>query len=158
EATSNNSVPGGGGTFGGANMVTYGTAALAVNTWTHLALTYDGATLRFYVNGVQVSSLAQTGNIATSTNPVQIGGDSIFGQYFRGTIDEVRVYNGALTQAAIQTDMNTAIGSTPPPPVANFSATPTTGSAPLAVQFSDTSTGTITSWAWTFGDGTPTSS
>jgi len=38
------------------------------------------------------------------------------------------------------------------PPVANFSGTPTTGGAPLAVTFTDSSTNTPTAWAWTFGD------
>ena len=118
EGTSDNGGrPGAGGTFGGAGTVTYGTAALAANTWTHLAVTYDRVTLRLYVNGAQVSSLARTGNIATSTNPLQIGGDSLFGQFFQGMIDEVRVYNVALTRGQIQTDMNTAVGGgTPPPP------------------------------------------
>jgi len=37
-------------------------------------------------------------------------------------------------------------------PVANFSGTPTTGAAPLAVTFTDSSTYTPTSWSWTFGD------
>ena len=42
--------------------------------------------------------------------------------------------------------------STPPvSPVANFAA-PTTGNSPLSVQFTDQSTGSITSYAWTFGD------
>jgi PKD repeat protein len=40
----------------------------------------------------------------------------------------------------------------PPVPVANFTATPTTGTAPLTVQFTDASTG-ATSWSWVFGDG-----
>ncbi len=39
-------------------------------------------------------------------------------------------------------------------PRANFTATPVTGTAPLAVRFTDTSTGSPTSWAWSFGDGT----
>lgn len=39
------------------------------------------------------------------------------------------------------------------PPTANFTATPTSGSAPLTVEFTDTSTGTPTSWLWDFGDG-----
>ena len=38
--------------------------------------------------------------------------------------------------------------------VANFSASPTSGKAPLIVNFTDTSTGSPTSWQWTFGDGT----
>jgi len=37
-------------------------------------------------------------------------------------------------------------------PVANFSGTPTTGNAPLAVTFTDSSTNTPTAWSWTFGD------
>jgi autotransporter-associated beta strand protein len=39
------------------------------------------------------------------------------------------------------------------PPVAGFSASPTNGVAPLAVNFTDASTGTITNWFWSFGDG-----
>jgi hypothetical protein len=111
--TTSGGVPCGAGTFGTANVWALGTAVLAMNTWTHIATTYDGATLRFYVNGVQVSTLAQTGAMVTSSNPLQIGGDSIYGQYFQGTIDEVRVYNTALTAAQIQADMNTPINATP---------------------------------------------
>jgi len=104
EGSSNNSRrPALGGTFGSP---IYGTAALTANTWTHLAGTYDGATMSLYINGVQVTSRAQTGAIATSTNPLQIGGDSIYGQFFVGRIDEVRVYSRALSAAEIQSDMN----------------------------------------------------
>ncbi len=111
EATSKTSSrPAGGGTFAGSGTTTvYGTAALAVNTWTHLAVTYNGATLTLYVNGVLASSQARTGNIATSTNPLSIGGDSIYRRYFQGRIDDVRLYNVARTQAQIQTDMNTPL-------------------------------------------------
>src|SRR6476660_6704357 len=42
-------------------------------------------------------------------------------------------------------------------PVADFSATPTTGPMPLAVQFSDASTSSISTWAWDFGDGATSS-
>src|SRR6185437_9215308 len=72
----------GGGTYGGTNANVYAASALPANTWSHLALTYDGATLRLYVNGTLVSSQAKTGAVTTSTNQLQIGGDSIYGQYF----------------------------------------------------------------------------
>ena len=48
------------------------------------------------MNGTLVGH-AKTGAIATSTNPLQIGGDSIYGQYFNGLIDEVRIYSSALS-------------------------------------------------------------
>ena len=129
EATSSNgSLPGAGGTLGSTGRVIYGTAALTANTWAYLAFTYDRATLRLYINGTQVSSQARTGNLATSANPLQIGGDSIYGQYFSGLIDEVRVYNVALTAAQIQGDMNTPVGASatdtqPPTAPATLTAT-----------------------------------
>jgi glucose/arabinose dehydrogenase len=113
EATSTGgSAPAGGGIFGNgsATMTVKAPTALTRSTWSHIALTYNGATLRFFVNGTQVATQARTGAIRTSTNPLQIGSDSIFGQYFSGLIDEVRVYNRALTAAEIQSDMNTPLG------------------------------------------------
>src|SRR5690242_1389201 len=116
EATSTSaSKPDAGLIAGGSYADAFGTAKLAANTWSYLTETYDGSTLRLYVNGTQVASTAHTGAIATSTNPLQIGGDSIYGQFFAGLIDEVRVYNVALTAAQIQTDMNTPVNPSGPP-------------------------------------------
>ena len=47
--------------------------------------------------------------MATSANPVRIGGNSPYGQYFKGRIDEVRIYNRALTASEIQADMKRAV-------------------------------------------------
>ena len=49
-----------------------------------------------------------------------------------------------------ETKTNYVVVSNPPPPVANFTGTPTSGTAPLNVQFTDTSTNNPTSWAWDF--------
>jgi chitodextrinase len=102
--------PAGGGTFSGSGTWIYGNAASPVNAWTHVALTYDGAMLRLYVNGAQVASQARTGSVQTNTLPLRIGGNVPYGEYFQGLIDEVRIYNRALTQAEIQTDMTTPVG------------------------------------------------
>jgi Concanavalin A-like lectin/glucanases superfamily len=96
-----------GAIVGGSYGEAYGTASLAANGWTFLTATYDGSAVRLYVNGTQVASTAKTGNIATSTNPLTLGSDPVYGQYFAGLIDNVRVYNTALTAAQIQTDMTT---------------------------------------------------
>jgi concanavalin A-like lectin/glucanase superfamily protein len=44
-----------------------------------------------------------------SSRALKIGGNTVWGEYFNGLIDDVRVYNRALTPAEIQTDMNTAV-------------------------------------------------
>jgi outer membrane protein assembly factor BamB len=128
EATSTNaSKPDAGLIAGGSYADAVGTAKLAANSWSYLTETYDGSTLRLYVNGTLVTSTAHTGAIATSTNPLQIGGDSIYGQNFGGLIDEVRVYNVALTAAQIQSDMATPVNNggdtTPPTQPGTLSAT-----------------------------------
>jgi hypothetical protein len=68
---------------------------------------------------------------------LRIGGNSIWTEWFNGLIDEVRVYNRALTAAQIQTDMNTSVTpDTTPPRV--LSTTPADGSAGISAGTSPT--------------------
>jgi hypothetical protein len=87
-----------------------GPSGLPLNTWTHLAATYDGTALRLYENGTQVATVAQTGAITTSTGALRIGGNNIWSEWFAGQIDDVRIYDHALTASDIQADMNRAVG------------------------------------------------
>ncbi len=96
--------PSGGGTLGGNTQYLGGPTASPVNAWTYVAFTYDGLTTRLYINGTQVASRAASGAIQTTDSPLWIGGNSPYGEYFQGLIDEVRVYNRALTQTEIQAD------------------------------------------------------
>jgi PKD repeat protein len=93
---------------------------LPINTWTHLAATYDGATLRLYVNGIQTASRAQTGTMSSSTDALTIGGNVFSGQNWNGLIDEVRIYNRALGATEIQADMTRPISSAPPKSPSNL--------------------------------------
>jgi PKD repeat protein len=93
---------------GGENRTSEG-PELPANAWTHVAGTYDGATLRLYLNGVLTSSAAFSGPIPGSTGPLRIGGNSMWGEFFRGVIDEVWVFDRALSAAEIQQLMNTAL-------------------------------------------------
>ena len=128
---------------------------LTANTWTHVATTYDGATLRFYVNGTQVGSSAATGPIDSSSGVFRIGGNSIFGEHFDGRIDEVRVYNRALSATQINTDLNAAVvNGTQPPPTTQPPVTTTTG-APTTTTTSPTTPpgtmpGTRDAYLWPF--------
>ena len=113
---------------GGTNRAAEGTA-LPANVWTHVAGTYDGATFRLYLNGVEAASTATSGMIAPSTGPVRIGGNSIWGEYFQGSIDEVRIYDRALTLAEIQTDMHTPVDGLPADAPTVTITTPSDGAA-----------------------------
>src|SRR5262249_41990272 len=86
-----------------------GTSAVPLNTWTHLAYTFDGTTMRMFVNGVQVSSRTVSGAVGATTGALRIGGNSGGGENFRGPIAEGRSYNRGLTATEIQSDMNTPI-------------------------------------------------
>jgi fibronectin type 3 domain-containing protein len=101
------------------------------NTWYHVAGVYNAAaqTLDIYVNGVlddgTLSGAVPAAQvIPTGVNPnlgrrISSGSTGIL--YFPGLIDEVRVYNAAVTQAQIQSDMNTPVTPTAP---TNLTATP----------------------------------
>jgi glucose/arabinose dehydrogenase/fibronectin type 3 domain-containing protein len=102
-------LPSGGGTIGGWSQFVSGSTASPVNTWTHVALTYDGSMLRLYVNGTLASSAAAGGAVQTTTNPLWIGGNQPYGEFFTGVIDEARVYNRALSATEIQSAMNTPL-------------------------------------------------
>jgi hypothetical protein len=95
--------------FTNADHGLLGPSALTTNTWTHLAMTWDQSTVRLYVNGVQVSSAALSGTARTSDSPLRIGGNAIWPEWFNGIIDEVRVYNRALTAAEVVADRDRAV-------------------------------------------------
>jgi hypothetical protein len=84
-------------------------SAIPSSAWTHLALTYDGATVRLFVNGVQVSSTAASGPIAIGSGVLRLGAAPNGSDFFRGLIDDVRIYNRALSGVEIQADLATPV-------------------------------------------------
>jgi len=98
--------------FTTAAYVVSGGSVLPANIWTHFAGTYDGATLRVYINGTQIAGLAATGALVNSTGQLSIGGNPAESniEYFRGLLDEIRIYNRALSVSEIQQDMTTPVG------------------------------------------------
>ncbi|MEU3605707.1 LamG-like jellyroll fold domain-containing protein [Streptomyces sp. NPDC035033] len=86
--------------------VSSGTAAVAVNTWTHLVGVYDQATakLRLYVNGTESGTAATFGTPWEATGPLQLGRRWYKGAYAEnhlGGLDDVQVYSEALTAAQV---------------------------------------------------------
>jgi hypothetical protein len=79
---------------------------ISQTTWFHVAVTYDGATTtRAFVNGVDKGSKTLTGQLANAVSTLSVGGTAA-SRYFIGSIDEVRVWNGARTASQIQQNMS----------------------------------------------------
>jgi hypothetical protein len=76
--------PGGGGTFGGSTNFVRAPGTLPLNVWTYVALTWDGAQLRLYVDGALVTTAARTGVLQSVTTPLRIGGNVPYGEFFLG--------------------------------------------------------------------------
>jgi regulation of enolase protein 1 (concanavalin A-like superfamily) len=87
---------------------------LTANAWSHVATTFDGSTSRLFVNGALVASVAAAGTLSQTSGPLRIGGNALWGEWFSGAIDDMRIYNRALSTTELQTDMATAV---PPPSV-----------------------------------------
>ena len=85
----------------------HNTGGISLNTWTHIAFTYDANggsnNMRFYKNGVLISSNTVTGNLCTNTSDLYMNSAT---EPFSGGLDDVRLYNYARTPQQIVEDMN----------------------------------------------------
>jgi hypothetical protein len=86
------------------NAIT-GNTTISLNAWSLIALTYDGTTTRAYLNGVQDASLvlSPNGPLTSGGSNLRIGWcDPGMNQYFDGLVDDVRIYNRALSASEVQ--------------------------------------------------------
>ena len=100
------------------------------------------------IDGIPRSATYNMGTIP-SHQVLDLGADC-YNVYFR--IFEVCEWTDGWPRVSTTVE-NVIYSISPPAPVASFTGTPLTGSIPLGVQFTDTSTNTPTSWLWDFGDG-----
>ncbi|MCK4553441.1 LamG domain-containing protein, partial [Candidatus Parcubacteria bacterium] len=70
---------------------------LDFNEWYHAVVTYSGAEIVFYANGNAITTINETGVLTSNNEPVEIGKSTTNSYNFNGLIDEVRVYNRALS-------------------------------------------------------------
>jgi hypothetical protein len=82
------------------------TSVVSNSVWHHVALVSNGITFSIYVDGVKASSNQAVGAISTTNVSARIGRSINAGEYFDGQIDDVRVYNYALTAEQVKQVMN----------------------------------------------------
>ncbi|MFA4937087.1 MAG: Ig-like domain-containing protein [Patescibacteria group bacterium] len=79
--------------------------AIPINIWTHIVVAYDGTVQRMYINGaLQSGSINTTAFVSNTFSPLEIGYASCCGilNGYNGLLDEVKVWNRALSVAEIQ--------------------------------------------------------
>jgi chitodextrinase len=140
-ANSNVKAPAGIVYTGGSEKTDYGAGTLPLNAWSYVATTYDGAVLAVYINGNLSSTQFVSGPIATSSGTLEIGGNTVWGEWFAGRIDELRVYNRALTRSEISSDMQSPVAGP------SSSADTTPPSTPTGLSASATQTSVNLSWS-----------
>jgi hypothetical protein len=88
----------------GVGQAVSSAGAISPNTWYHGLATYDGSNVKLYINGTLVATSAATANIGQSGGPLVIGGAAESGNNngMKGMIDEVKIWNVALTPEQIQ--------------------------------------------------------
>jgi hypothetical protein len=97
---------------GGWKELTTSTGYLSLNTWQHIAGTYDGTKMRIFINGVAVDSTSvSTSIISTNAANLEIGAHLTYNRFYQGLIDEVRVWNIWRSEAEIYNGMNDEICS-----------------------------------------------
>jgi len=75
-------------------------------TWYHVVATYDGATMRLYLNGNLESSVASTRSAGAGTSPLSLASFAGTSHHFAGTLDEVAVYSSVLSATKVAEHYN----------------------------------------------------
>ncbi|MCI0747497.1 MAG: choice-of-anchor D domain-containing protein, partial [Verrucomicrobia subdivision 3 bacterium] len=107
-------------TSGGSFVVNGPSSTADHNVWVHVAAIYNGSNLLLYRNGVQVGSVAASGTISTETTGVIMGagdnGSFGIGEYINAGLDDVKIYNRALTATEVN---DLFLNGAPPLPEVN---------------------------------------
>jgi glucose/arabinose dehydrogenase/PKD repeat protein/fibronectin type 3 domain-containing protein len=96
------------GTAAGPTVGSMG-SALLLGQWTHVAVVFNGTQAQFYVNGALVATRPVGASITARGNQLRIGADANTQQFYKGTIDDLRIYKRALTASEVQADLNTGL-------------------------------------------------
>ena len=98
-------------TNAGSSTTVTSATNLPLNTWTHIAATYDGSSLNVYVNGTLSGTVANSSGLPSGADAWYFGKAVSGSNLFPGNMDEIRIWNVARSQSDINTYKNTTIAN-----------------------------------------------
>jgi hypothetical protein len=128
----------------GTVTVVSSTTLPVVDEWYHLAMSYDGITLRLYVNGIEEASQAVANGIDITPSEFYIGSSQNNTNYWNGQIDEVRIWNAVRTANEIRENMHLTLKDCPTGLLAYYQMNDGTGSTTLTDHSGNGNNGTLT--------------
>lgn len=144
------------GSGGSWKGITTSANALSLNSWQHVAASYDGSLLKIYVDGVLVQSGPATGSVTSNSSNFMIGSSAAFPtRSFEGKIDEVRIWNDTRTLTEISENQLSWLSGSEPNLISLYRFQATSGVS--AYDNVSGNTGTLTNFntstAWSTGLG-----
>ncbi|MEM2144126.1 MAG: LamG-like jellyroll fold domain-containing protein [Candidatus Jordarchaeaceae archaeon] len=88
-----------------SNQAWSSTDSIKLNEWQHVAVTYDGQYVKFYINGLlSGQTTIKTGSLQFSSSNLIIGNRENLDRTFNGTLDEIKIYNRVLSSEEIYSE------------------------------------------------------
>lgn len=132
--------------FVGSGSLQYTVTGIPVNTWFHVAATYDGTVTTLYVNGIiRNSTSAVMGGLTPNTSPLKVGLDQFGSSPFAGAIDDIKIYGRSLTAAEVLDLYQEPEFDVQPPAAVNMCSNHTTITGHAIC------TGTVATYRWKKG-------
>jgi len=122
-------------------IIDLSTESVVMDEWNHIAVTYDGSTLTYYLNGRVNRQIPLSGPLTHYNANIAIGAAPHLMWYFAGLIDDVRVYRRALTSDEIKSHYRDSIPNNPPY-TPSIPSGPTSGGIGISYSYSTSTTDT----------------
>jgi hypothetical protein len=134
--------------YGWGNDLVLNGYSIGANTWVHIVTTYDGTTAKIYYNGTMLASGSKAWN--TPGSAFRLGRNINGSNGFYGHVDDLKIYNRALTDAEVTQLHNQPNGAALTPIISGVIVTPTTNSATIHYSLNANSANTTSVINWGF--------
>ncbi|MBC7982176.1 peptidoglycan-binding protein [Candidatus Parcubacteria bacterium] len=127
---------------GGVYQQAWSSESVTYGTWVYVVGVYNGSNIKIYVNGVERGSTNKTGTIDTQSTQFRISASGNYTEKFKGTIDELRVYNRAVSTGDIS-ELYALTSDTAAPAISSVASSTSSTTATVTWTTNESATSTV---------------